>query len=384
MDTSAIFSTQRLLDAASDATGLADFGPDDFLEPLEVLTETYRRAPLNQLGVHVKESHLHHQLTNRLHVAQALRQDPTASKRTITSPIYIVGLARTGTTLLHDLLALCPGARTLLHWEGRRPAPVPVPAGSEDPRLVAARQELANFDQSPMAAIHYVGAELPTEDYLLLLPSFRIAATEEAVWSPFAEWFEHADQRPAYRYLATLVRLLDAQRTADWWLMKSPAHLRHLDLLVDQFPDVRFVWTHREPLSAIASLCSLAATSMAPLATVDPVAIGKVFARGCCNQIERALEVRARLGDDRFIDVRYDELASQPNAVAKRVANDLGLDPTPATLAAFDSYVADHPQHKHGAHRYNPADFALDEAEIRDRLMPYLERFMVRPERSYT
>lgn len=382
MDTSAIFRTQRLLDAASAETGLDDFGPDDFLEPLDVLTDTYRRAPLNHRGVQIKQFHLHHQLCNRLQVAEALRQDPTVSERAIASPIYLVGLARTGTTLLHELLALCPGTRALLHWEGRRPAPVPVPAGSDDPRLLAARQELADFDQSPMAAIHYVGAELPAEDYLLLLPSFRIAATEEAVWSPFAEWFEQADQRPAYRYLATLVRLLDAQRTADQWLMKSPAHLGRLDLLVDEFPDVRFVWTHREPVSAIASLCSLAATSMAPLATVDPVALGSTFTRGCSTQIERALEIRSILGDERFIDVHYDDLAAHPAAEAERVARELGLDPTPATVAAFDTYVADHPQHKHGTHRYAPADFGLDDDEIRDRLAPYVDRFIIRTDRS--
>lgn len=375
MDTATIFSAQRLLEAATIETGLDDFGPDDFLEPLDVLTETYRHAPLNRGGVQAKESHLHRQLTNRLQVADALRQDPAVSGRTITSPIYIVGLARSGTTLLHELLALCPDARTLLRWEGLRPAPVPIPPGSEDPRLVTARQELAGFDRSPMAAIHYVGAELPTEDYLLLQPSLRMVGGEEAVWSPFAEWADQADHAPAYRYLATLVRLLDAQRPADRWLMKSPAHLRYLDLLVEQFPDVHLVWTHREPVAAIASLCSLFAAAMAPIATVDPAAIGAAVTRGCCAQLERALEVRARLGDDRFIDVDYDQLVARPAQIAERVASCLGLDPTPTTVGEFDSYVADHPQHKHGTHRYDPADFALDETAIRDRLSPYLDRF---------
>ena len=375
MDTASIFSAQRLLEAVRNETGLDDFGPDDFLEPLEVLTETYRRAPLNHRGVQAKESHLLRQLTTRLQVADALRQDPAVVERTITAPIYVVGLARTGTTLLYELLALCPGTRTLLQWEGLRPAPVPVPPGLEDPRLVAARRELAGFDRSPMAAIHYVGAELPAEDYLLLQPSLRIVAGEEAVWEPYATWYQHADQRPAYRYLATLIRLLDAQRPADRWLMKSPAHLRNLDLLVSEFPDVRFVWTHRDPMAAIASLCSLFATAMAPIAPVDPAAIGAAATIGCCIQLERALEVRRRLGEDRFIDVHYDELVARPAQLAEQVATHLGLDLTPSTIGALHSHAADHPQHKHGTHRYNPADFALDEAEIRDRLSPYLDRF---------
>lgn len=375
MDTAAIFNAERLLEEASSETGLDDFGPDDFLQPLDVLTETYRSAPLNHRGVAAKEAHLLRQLSNRLQIAETLRHDPAIPERTITLPIYIVGLARTGTTLLHELLTLNPRTRTLLRWEGLRPAPVPIPPGSEDPRLVAARAELAGFDQSPMAAIHYVGAELPTEDYLLLQPSLRIVAGEEAVWSPFAEWVHQADHRPAYRYLATLIRVLDAQRPGERWLMKSPAHLRYLDLLVDEFPDVRFVWTHREPVAAIASLCSLSATAMAPIATVDPVAIGATFTRGCCAQLERALEVRAHMGDDRFIDVDYDDLVARPAEVAELVASELGLQPTTMTVAAFESYVDDHPQHKHGPHRYDPSDFALDEAEIRDRLSPYIERF---------
>ncbi|HVM53584.1 MAG TPA: sulfotransferase [Acidimicrobiales bacterium] len=377
MDTAPIFNAERLLEAARRETGLDDFGPDDFLEPLEVLTETYRRAPLNHRGVQAKESHLHRQLVTRLQVAEALRLDPTVTDRAIEAPIYIVGLARTGTTLLYELLDLCPATRALLHWEAVRPVPVPIPPGSEDPRLAAARQELADFDRSPMAAIHYIAAELPAEDYLLLHPSLRIVAGDEAVWEPYATWYEQADQRPAYRYLATLVRLLDAQRPADRWLMKSPAHLRNLDCLVGEFPDVRFVWTHRDPMAAIASLCSLFATAMAPIAPVDPLAIGAAATVGCCIQLERALEIRDQLGDDRFVDVSYDGLVAQPSQVAERVATELGLDLTAATVAAFDRYVADHPQHKHGAHRYDAADFGLDEVEIRDRLSPYLDRFMV-------
>lgn len=378
MDTATIFDSRRMLETVSEEIGLTDFGPDDFLEPLEVLTETYRNSPLNQRGVLAKEAYVRFQLTNRALVADAVRRDPAVVDRPIAAPVYIVGLGRTGSTLVQELLALCPQARTLLRYEGLRPAPVAVPAGREDPRIDAARQELSEFDASPMAAIHYVGAELPAEDYLLLQPSLRIASTEEAVWQPFGDWYLQADQTPAYRYLATLVRLLDAQRSTERWLMKSPAHLAHLERLVEQFPDVTFVWTHRDPMTAISSLCSLFATAAAPFATVDPQAIGETLTTGCTHQIESALAARERLGEHRFIDVHYDDLVADPVGVIAEVASGVGFDPTPSTVRAFEDYLAAHPQHKHGTHRYDAADYGLNEAAICERLALYSERFITR------
>lgn len=366
------FDGADLLEQVSTDVGLSDFGPDDFRPGFDMLLATYRRAPLSELGFRVKLSYLRRLLRTRLEVAAALSASPVIADRPVVAPMYIVGLARTGTTLLHRMLAEAAGLRTLMRWEGLYPAARAGHGAGEDPRLAAARRQGHDprFD-----AIREVRADLPEEDYLLLEPSMRFASGGEHLWEPFRSWYATADQRPAYDYLAILIRLLDAQGPGGRWLMKSPAHLGHLDMLVERFPDVRLVWTHRDPVEAVASLCSLMVRSLTPLATTDPLTAGSLIAEGCVSQVERALAVRDQLGDDLFVDVDYRQLVADPARVAADVADRVGLEVTPELTEALRRYAKGHPQNAHGVHQYTPEQFGLEVKALRERFATYTQRF---------
>lgn len=201
--------------------------------------------------------------------------------------------------------------------------------------------------------MHVIRADLPEEGYLLLETAMRFASTGEQCWQPFREWQETADQGPAYDYYLTLLQVLDSQHTGARWLMKNPSHLANVERLIERFPDVRIVWTHRDPIAATASLCSLLWFAMQALADVDKFAFCAALADGCVMSVTRAMDVRDRLGDGHFVDIDYRDLAADPAATADRVARSVGLPISEETSAAFRRYSDENRQDRHGVHVYD-------------------------------
>lgn len=365
-----------LCDEARRRLSLDDFGPDDFRPGLEALVETYRRAPFSEAGLASKKRYLDRLLTTRLRAAHVVARFPEIERRAIESPIYIVGAARTGTTLLHRMLAEVPDVRTMARWEGL--FPVPAIGSGDDSR--ARRGDAASEGRDPsFDAIREVKPDLPEEDYLLLEPAMRFASGGEDLWEPFRTYAAKADQRPSYEYLALLVRILDWQRSASRWLMKSPAHLGHLELLVEQFPDAVLVWTHRDPLESVASLCSLMDKAISRFVSVDRVELGGHFAVGVESQLASAMDTRQRLGEDRFIDVDYRDLLGSPVSTAMAVATRAGVGGDPVLAVRLKQYATDHPQNAHGMHTYDLADYGLDPDDLRERFSPYTSHFSLGP-----
>ncbi len=370
------FDAQALCDEVSRRLALDDFGPEDFRPGLEALMETYRRAPLAEAGLASKKRYLERLLTTRLRAAHVVARFPEIERRTIDSPVYIVGAARTGTTLLHRMLAEVPDVRTMARWEGL--FPVPATGSSDDSET--RRADAASEGRDPsFDAIREVKPDLPEEDYLLLEPAMRFASGGEDSWEPFRTYASQADQRPSYEYLALLVRILDWQRSASRWLMKSPAHLGHLDLLVEQFPDAVLVWTHRDPLESVASLCSLMDKAISRFVRVDPLELGDQLVAGVESQLTRAMETRTRLGEDRFIDVDYRDLLGSPVSTALAVARRAGVGGDPGLAIRLEQYARAHPQNAHGTHTYDLADYGLDPDDLRERFSAYTRHFSLGP-----
>ncbi len=213
----ASLTREWLFDAARRRTGLSDFGDDTFHEPLDVLLRSIEdEARLHPVGRLITRERLVGVLANRLRVQEALTRDPRIGASSLAPPVVITGLQRTGTTLLHRLLASDPRRRWLAGWEALSPAPVDRGRG-EDPRIGNARwAERALAYMAPdFFAIHPVEARAPEEDVLLLDYAFRSTVPEATLRVPtYARWLEDPDQRPAYRRMATLMRALSAQRGA--------------------------------------------------------------------------------------------------------------------------------------------------------------------------
>jgi hypothetical protein len=318
-------------------------------------------------------------LATRLRIEDGFRRHPEIRERRIVSPVYLTGLPRTGTSALFNLLAIDPAARPLLTWEGMNPDPVDgLSPGEIDPRLAAVRAAVErDRERNPdFDKIHYARAEGPEECVLLLAYTFcDVQLGMEALLSPYREWLQAQDLGPAYAYYADLLRMLDWQRPGQRWLLKSPAHLWALDVLVDLFPDACLLWTHRDPHSSIASYCSMMAALMGIRESVDPKTLGPVVLEYLARKLERGLAARDRCDPGRFLDVEYERFVSDPLATMERIYAHFELPLSGPTRDAMSRHVRDNPQGKHGSHRYALEEFGLTPNQVTQRLSGYIDRF---------
>ncbi len=373
------FEEGELLQAARDAAELEDFGGDDFRAGLRVLLETYRKtANFDEKGVRRNHRRIVSLLATRLRVQEAFCRHPEIRNRTLRRPMYLTGLPRTGTSALFNLLGADPAARPLLLWEGIFPDPVDLPVGQPDPRFVALKAHYARGrERNPeFTKIHYTDADVPEECVMLLAHTFcDVQMGIEPMMEPYASWYRQQDLRQAYTYYANLLKLIDWQRPGKRWLLKSPAHLWALDVLVEMFPDACIVLTHRNPLESMASACSLTDSLMRGRKSYDKLELGPTVLEYYAASLERGLSVREQSDPRRFLDIDFEQLVSDPLVAAKSVYDHFELDLTAETEAAMQSHVTANPQGKHGAHEYDLAQYGLTPDDVESRLADYIGRF---------
>jgi hypothetical protein len=366
----------ELLAAAERQAGLSDFGDPRFREGLGVLVETYERAGLSERGRKRTERRLVQLLATRLRIEAGWQRHPEIRARRVRSPVYLTGLPRTGTSALFNLLGADPAARPLLTWEGMCPDPWPGPG--PDPRFEAVRAAVErDRERNPdFDKIHYARADGPEECVLLLAYSFcDVQLGIEPLLPPHREWFPKQDLRPSYAYYADLLRMLDWQRPGERWLLKSPAHLWALDVLLDTFPDACIVMTHRDPCEILPSYCSMLASLMSIRESFDPKQLGPTVLEYLAQSLERGLAARERLDPRRFLDVDYRDFVTAPLETAERIYAAFGLGAPPRD--AMRRHVEENPQAKHGAHRYSLEEYGLSPDAVRGRLADYVRRFSI-------
>jgi hypothetical protein len=350
-----------------------------------LLASLNEEAELHPLWRLVLRQTLVRALVNRLRVEQLTALHPEIAALPVREPVFILGLQRTGTTLLHRLLTCEPALRPLLSWEALNPAPFPgtIAAGARDPRMRPA--ELAERGLRYLApeffAIHPVEAHAPEEDVLLLDLSFMSPTADATQRVPrYSAWLRDVDQRPSYRYFRRVIQLLLWQRPGRW-LGKTPHHLENLDVLLDVFPDAKVIQTHRDPVRVVASFASMMSHGRAIFSDrVDAREVGAQLAEKAVRAVTRAMAVRERAPAGAFLDVAYDELLADPLKHVRRIYDFLGLALAPDTEAAMRRWLGENPQHKRGVHHYRPEDFGLDRVELARRFEPYRARFGVTAE----
>jgi len=379
----------ELLEAAAEQTGVDDFGDPRFREPLAVLCGALRtEAGLSPAGVTTTWSQLVTLLKNRLLVEDVLKRHPEIHALRIERPIVIAGLPRTGTTHLHNLMSADPALRSLPYWESLEP----VLADDErqrrdepDPRVARTEQALSVLNAAlPLfRRMHEMTTHHVHEEIQLLAIDFSTMLFETmAVMPTWRDWYKSTDQSPTYRYLETVLKVLQWQRGGVRWVLKSPQHLEQFRPLMATFPDATFVVTHRDPVSITASLATMISYS-ARLSheRVDPRKIGRYWADRVEDMLHACVDERDVLPADQSLDVRFDEFMADDVAMVERIYRVAGQAMTPEARAAMDSFMADHPRGRHGGLIYDLADFGLDREERRRALRFYVERFAVREER---
>ncbi len=376
----------RLIATACETTGSDDFGGAEWREGLDqLLAALLAEARLSELGRAIAAGEILSYLTNRLAITDWRRRNDTFANAGVREPIVIVGQARTGTTILHDLLAQDPANRVPLSWEVDRPCPPPETTTYEnDPRIaeVQAMIDASEHLIPGFKALHPLGARLAQECVRITGSDFRslIFATQYRVPSYVAWLLNVADMTPAYRWHRRFLQHLQARHGAARWVLKSPGHQWHLQALLAEYPDALLVQTHRDPLQIIASLGSLVSTlrRLASDATSNPEAAAE-FADYVLDGLDRSVQARRDgiVATTRVVDVHFSAFLADPFATIRRIYARLGLELTAHAEGRMRAFLADNPRDKHGRHRYTFAETSLDAGALRERARGYQQYFDV-------
>ena len=377
-----------LLDRARRLTGLSDFGDPFFREPLRVLLDSFAtEAELTMLGRVIARTDVVRLLENRLRMTDVLNHHPEIAAGEIVQPIVIVGLPRTGTTILHELMAQDPANRVPMTWEVMHPWPPPERETYEtDPRIALVERHFSGVDRliPGFKAMHPMGAELPQECVALTAHDFASMLFSTTHWVPsYHAWLDRADLRWVYAAHRRQLQYLQWRCSAERWVLKSPGHLWALDGLLAIYPDARIVQTHRDPLKVIASLANLVALlrSMSSNA-IDRAAIGAEWTARLADGMQRSIEVRDHLpeGTAPIFDMHFGEFIRDEIGMVRRIYEHFGLVLSLDAEERMRHFLAANPRDKHGAHRYRLEDAGLDAATERERYRAYQERFGVASE----
>lgn len=365
---------------ASADTGLVDFGPDDYRERLDVYLAAVRDIDgLHDAGVVNFYGQLLQMLKNRLLLTDLTSRHPEIDDIELHSPVVIAGLPRTGTTHLHNLLAAPPTFRTMPYWESNEPFPLPSESGIEERR---ARMDVAvsviDLVMPHFALMHEMTTDHVHEEIQLLANDFSTMLFETLGHVPrWRDYYQTHDQTPHYRYLARQLKAMQFLRGGRRWLLKSPQHLEQVPVLDRVFPDSIVVFTHRDPVPVALSMIAMITYSARMHRSPVPV---HQIAEYWIERLDRMLSALVRdrdiFGHDRSIDVRFDDFMADEVGIAKRIYA-LADEPfTDEVRAAVAGYLSGHQRGRLGSVETSFEMFGLDEADLRERFAPYVERFL--------
>ena len=373
----------RLIGDAIDQAGSDDFGEAGWEEGLDRLADSLQlEGRLSELGVEVAAGDLTGYLVNRLRLTAWRTAHPEVADEGIDQPVIVVGQPRTGTTILFDLLAQDPALRAPLTWEVDQPVPPPEPATYDtDPRIEVsdATLQMADLLIPGFTDFHPLGARLGQECVRITAGDFKsmIFGTQYRV-PTYNRWLlDEADLTSAYRYHRRYLQHLQSGGVRGQWLLKSPAHLWHLDALAAEYPDAVVVQTHRDPLKVIASVSALVAhlrrmasdeTSVEETAAeyADDIFVG----------LDRGIGARERgvFPEGQEVDVHFADFVADPLATIARLYTAMGRNLTDEAADAMRAFLAANPgDGGGGGTRYRWADTGLDADVERARAKRYQE-----------
>jgi hypothetical protein len=323
-------------------------------------------------------------IANRLKTTDYLKSRPELLERPVARPVFVFGIPRTGTTLLNNLLAADPGRRSALTWE--IDDPVPPPHGEhlhDDPRALARiAQHQAQIAANPESGKYYRSSPVyPNECIFYMWSDFK--ALIFASMGPremYRDWMLQTDMSSAYAYHKRFLQLLQADAPGTWNL-KMPSHALWLDTLLQTYPDARLVWTHRDPLAATGSFCSIIANAHSKFAgAADTDWVAQDMPYQAVLHADRIMDFRDTAGEDRVIDVHYADLLRDPIATMRSLYRALGDEFTAEAEQGMQSWLDQNPQAKFGKHEYSLSRFGLDANDLRQKFERYSARYEVEPE----
>jgi len=375
-----------LHEEATARCGLSDFGGFEYQPALRALIDSINtESGMNAGGFWGQRERITNILVSRARIEDLIKQHPAITDEVINEPVVIVGLPRTGTTMLHRILASDSRFFTPIWFETRFPAPKP----DEDFRVIDSRiddgkaEVAAMLEANPdLASIHPIDAEAPDEEIMLLEQSFYSTMPPAFCNVPsYVEWLETHDNTPGYEYLRLLLQVLQWQKKekgqqAQRWLLKTPHHLHHMDLLFKVFPEALVVQSHRDPLETIPSIASFN-TALWKLCAdqVDEKVVGAFSARKYAKGMHDTMIVRKQ-HPDAVLDVNYRETIKTPFATIEKTYDFIDMQLTDEARNAMQQWQQDNQREDRAAHQYTLEQFGYSEASLKTLFHDYRKVFI--------
>ena len=366
----------QLHEAATERTGLADFGDPHYLEGLRVLIDEVRRSPRRErLEARFRQIAVD-TLASRLASQAGWKARPEVLGRPVDAPLIITGLPRSGTTILHFLMSVDPQFQWIPRWIGEAPLVAPPKhEWSNHPQYRVVHERLeALFAANPeLRAAHNMGADLADECITVMTQSFISNVFNSMLPLPgYRRWWYDVDEEPSYRRYKDNLRLIGADTPDKTWLLKNPSHTYGMDPMLRVFPDARVVVLHRHPVETIASGASLIWRGSG---VFEKEEAGRIRLDIWARATERMARARTVHPDVDILDVSYRELIADKMATVRRIYDHFGLTLSSATETAMREFIAQNPQGKHGKHEYSSTEFGITDDQVRERFADYIRRY---------
>lgn len=367
---------EEIVAAASRRSGASDPDSESWREGLEILLHDHTKAGrLSERGQAITKERYVSALAARMQTDDYLRANPEILLSPVVRPVFILGLPRTGTTMLSYLMDADPANRSLLRWEANHIVPPAAPGRlKSDPRCLSemAKDEAMKRGAPQVAAAHFEPGDGPTECVHLLAQDFRSLMLAVTTTVPtYHDWILFIDMASAFEHRKRALQILQTTNPGRW-VLKMPSDSLFIRQLFKTFPDAKVIWTHRDPYVASASVMGMRGASR-PMFEVDAGAdyMRRHFPLQLALHASRPLEVSAERPGEIY-HCYYDDLVADPLAQLRKIYGWLGDDWTVEAEAGMQGWMHDNPQNKLGQHRYALEDWGLSRRDLEPYFSDYL------------
>ena len=378
----------KLMDAACRSSGLEDFGEWSFEEPLSVLLRAYvEESNLSVFGRIGTRWDTIRCLLNLLRLRDEEKRDPSILNEPIAAPIFILGLPRSGTTFLHNLLAEDPGNLAPRCWQTLFPYPLPGhKQGEPDRRAELTQKQYSRFlwFAPELPSLHPLEANAAQECIEITGHIFRSLRFDTTHHIPsYQRWLDEVGHLEAYRFHKRFLQHLQHQSGRRQWMLKSPDHIFALEALHEVYPDARFVFVHRDPMKVLPSVARLTEILRQPFARkIDRLQIGRQVAERWELGSKLLVQVADHLHStpERDFHIRYKDLVTEPYAMISEMYRHFGLAMTSPGEQGLKTAIENRPNGGYGQNYYRFEDYGLNPATERKRYSAYMSYFRMQPE----
>ena len=376
---------ESLIKKAEQATGLSDFGDEWFFPNIDVFIESLNsQARLSSEGYYGAEQMIIGALVNRLRHKNLIKMNPQILDETVDVKAVLTGLPRTGSTMLHRMLASAPELTSVKWFEAQNYTPLE----NEDYNDPTPRKDIAkdilNFmlKKIPeLMSIHPMDIDQADEEVIILGQLFSSSMLESTYFVPdYANWLTNQNPGKSYSDLIEILQSLqwqDPSRKNKSWILKTPGHLMSLGAVVKYFPGAKIIMTHRDPVSTVPSYCSMEST-LYKMNTdiISDFEIGNYWLDRLSEWLNNFIEVRNSIPDDRFIDVNYLDLVEAPEKIGTQVLKSIHINDDILTKEMMENWIKANKRENRQKHNYKLSDYGLTRESISNKFKDYIEKYL--------